>query len=46
MLSEQMREKFPSDKFKKVGIVLCGGNTDFSAVDFWDNWTKRWKSFQ
>lgn len=44
-LSSVMRDKYPKDQIRRVGIVLCGGNTDFSAVDFWANWSKRWKAF-
>lgn len=44
-LSEEMAAKFPPQSFPRVGVVLCGGNADFSVVDFWANWTKRWQSF-
>ncbi|UPR02008.1 serine/threonine dehydratase [Chloropicon primus] len=44
-LSEEMRQKFDKSEYRNVGVILCGGNADFSAVGFWDAWTKRWKSF-
>ena len=44
-LSEEMAAKFPPQSFPRAGVVLCGGNADFSVVDFWANWTKRWQSF-
>merc|ERR1712072_1234939 len=34
-MGNQLAQRYPKDTFKKIGVVLCGGNTDFSAVDFW-----------
>ena len=54
VLSEAMADKYPpnsssssssSSSINKVGIVLCGGNVDMQAVQFWENWNKRWKSW-
>ena len=49
VLSQAMKDKYPQEgegSLKKVGIVLCGGNVDLGAVQFWENWNKRWENFQ
>jgi serine racemase len=51
VLSQAMQDKYPQGEgeegaLHKVGIVLCGGNVDLGAVQFWENWNKRWENFQ
>ena len=28
LISDEFKEKYPADKYKRVGVVLCGGNVD------------------
>ena len=30
-MGKQLAQRYPKDIFKKIGVILCGGNTDFSA---------------
>ena len=38
VLSHQFRSSPVCGPCQRVGIILCGGNADFAAVNFWQSW--------
>ena len=39
VLSEGFRASSVCEPCQRVGVILCGGNADFAAVDFWRSWS-------
>ena len=38
VLSTQFRDSPVCGPSQRVGVILCGGNADFAAVNFWQSW--------
>ena len=38
VLTQKFRDSPACRPCRRVGIILCGGNADFAAVNFWQSW--------